>query len=88
MANVLFETYSIEVNTGNSNGSRGRLNGPADNPRTSCLGCHGAAGTSAPMAPGFLSMKMFEPFQNSSIMLDFNQQLALAKANYETEIPK
>lgn len=66
-----------------ANGSKGRMNGPADNPRTSCLGCHGAAGTGQRMVPGFLSAKMFEPFQNS-ITLDFNQQLAVAKDNYST----
>lgn len=66
-----------------SNGSGGRLNGPADNPKTSCLGCHGAAGTGQKMVPGFLSAKMFEPFQDK-ITLDFNQQLAVAKDNYAT----
>lgn len=66
-----------------ANGSGGRLNGPADNPRSSCMGCHGAAGTSARMVPGFLSMKMFAPHQNEP-MLEFNQQLALAKSNIET----
>lgn len=70
-----------------ANGSGGRLNGPADNPKSSCMGCHGAAGTKAAMIPGFLSMKMFEPHKGTT-MLDFNQQLALAKANYETEIAK
>lgn len=69
-----------------TNGLKGRLNGPADNPKTSCLGCHAAAGTEAKMVPGFLSMKMFEPFANTPA-LDFSQQLALAKANYETSIP-
>lgn len=66
-----------------ANGSGGRLNGPADNPRSSCLGCHGAAGTGASMIPGFLSMKMLEPYKEN-LTLDFNQQLALAKDNYET----
>jgi len=66
-----------------ANGSGGRMNGPADNPRTSCLGCHGAAGTGQRMVPGFLSAKMFEPFQDK-ITLDFNQQLAVAKDNYAT----
>jgi len=70
-----------------ANGSGGRLNGPADNPKTSCLGCHGAAGTGAKMIPGFLSMRMFEPYQKST-QLDFNQQFALAKENYETDMEK
>ncbi len=69
-----------------SNGVGGRLNGPADNPKTSCLGCHGPAGTQARMVPGFLSLSMFEPFRNVP-NLDFNQQLALAKSNFETYIP-
>lgn len=69
-----------------TNGLKGRLNGPADNPKTSCLGCHAAAGTSAKMVPGFLSMKMYEPFIATKA-LDFSQQLALAKANFETAIP-
>ncbi|MEZ0391048.1 MAG: hypothetical protein ACAH59_02455 [Pseudobdellovibrionaceae bacterium] len=62
-----------------------RLNGPADNPRSSCLGCHGTAGTSASSVPGFLSEKQFLPFKGK-IVLDFNQQVALAKANFETEM--
>ncbi len=66
-----------------ANGSKGRLNGPADNPKTSCLGCHGAAGTTAKMIPGFLSMRMFTPHEKN-LQLDFNQQFALAKENYET----
>ncbi len=69
-----------------TNGVGGRLNGPADNPKTSCLGCHGPAGTQARMVPGFLSLSMFEPFRNVP-NLDFNQQLALAKSNFETYIP-
>lgn len=68
-----------------ANGSGGRLNGPADNPKTSCLGCHGAAGTGAKMIPGFLSMRMFEPYQKNTV-LDFNQQFALAKDNFETDM--
>lgn len=68
-----------------ANGSGGRLNGPADNPKTSCLGCHGAAGTGAKMIPGFLSMRMFEPYKGNTV-LDFNQQFALAKENFETDM--
>lgn len=68
-----------------ANGAGNRLNGPADNPRSSCLGCHGTAGTTVSMSPGFLSFNMFEPYKEK-ITLDFNQQLALARANYETHI--
>lgn len=81
------ETIDTIVFKGSStNGLKGRLNGPADNPKTSCLGCHAAAGTQAKMVPGFLSQKMYDPY-SSTKALDFNQQLALAKANYETAIP-
>lgn len=66
-----------------ANGSGGRLNGPADNPRSSCMGCHGQAGTSASMVPGFLSKGQFQSFIGKP-NLDFNQQLALAKRNFET----
>lgn len=66
-----------------TNGSKGRLNGPADNPKTSCLGCHGPAGTGARMVPGFLSMDMANEYKNVQ-GLDFNQQLAVAKDYYET----
>jgi hypothetical protein len=67
-----------------SNGAANRLNGPADNSKSSCLGCHGTAGTTASMVPGFMSEEMFRPFIGKT-MLDFNQQLALARSNYETE---
>jgi hypothetical protein len=60
------------------------LNGPADNPKASCLSCHGAAGTSVSMVPG---IKDFNGFKNVKDRgLDFSQQLALAKRNYETRI--
>ncbi len=67
-----------------ANGSAGRLNGPADNPKSSCMGCHATAGTTAAMVPGFLSQNMFAPFVGKTT-LDFNQQFALAKSNFETE---
>lgn len=70
-----------------ANGSGGRLNGPADNPRTSCMGCHATAGHSVSMVPGFLSEKMYEPFHGQP-NLDFNQQVALARRNFETEVGK
>lgn len=58
------------------------LNGPADNPKASCLSCHGAAGTSVSMVPGIKDFKGFSYVKNQG--LDFSQQLALAKRNYET----
>lgn len=58
------------------------MNGPADNPKASCLSCHGAAGTSVSMVPG---IKDFNGYRNVKASgLDFSQQLALAKRNYET----
>lgn len=68
-----------------TNGLAGRLNGPADNPKSSCMSCHGTAGISASMVPGFLTEKMFNPFVGK-MTLDFNLQLALARSNYETEM--
>lgn len=58
------------------------LNGPADNPKASCLSCHAAAGTSTKMVPG---VKDFQSYGRvKSRALDFSQQLALAKRNHET----
>jgi hypothetical protein len=58
------------------------MNGPADNPKASCLSCHGAAGTTIKMVPG---VKDFNEYMRvKSTGLDFSQQLALAKRNHET----
>ncbi len=58
------------------------LNGPADNPKASCLSCHGAAGTSRSMVPGIRDFNDFAQYKSKG--LDFSQQLALAKRNFET----
>lgn len=58
------------------------LNGPADNAKASCLSCHGAAGTSTKMVPGVEHFNSYSSLRNLS--LDFSQQLALAKRNFET----
>lgn len=58
------------------------MNGPADNPKGSCLSCHGTAGTTAKMVPGVKDFSDYNKIKNAS--LDFSQQLALAKRNYET----
>jgi len=58
------------------------MNGPADNPAGSCMSCHGSAGTAAKMVPGVRDFKEFAKVRDSA--LDFSQQLALAKRNYET----
>ncbi|MFZ4714575.1 MAG: hypothetical protein ACOYL6_12710 [Bacteriovoracaceae bacterium] len=67
-----------------TNGLEGRLNGPADNPKGSCLSCHGTAGVPGMgMVPGFLSNSQYKPGPGH---LDFSQQFALGKRNYETII--
>jgi hypothetical protein len=65
-----------------TNGLEGRLNGPADNSKGSCLGCHGVAGTPIPMVPGILDPSELAPYKE--VALDKSQQIALAKKNYET----
>ena len=58
------------------------MNGPADNPKGSCLSCHGAAGTTAKMVPGVKDFDQYMKIKDKG--LDFSQQMALAKRNYET----
>lgn len=67
-----------------TNNDAGLLNGPADNPKSSCLGCHGAAGTDVKMAPGVLTAEQFRQIKGQRVTLDFGQQFAFAKRNYET----
>ena len=69
------------------------LNGPADNPKSSCLGCHATAGIPGnviPMAPGVMSTKRWRELkrEHKATMLDFGQQFALAKRNFETPSPR
>ncbi len=59
------------------------LNGPADNPTSSCLSCHGAAGTTTRMVPGVKDYAHYKNIRNKGT-LDFSMQLAFAKRNYET----
>jgi hypothetical protein len=66
-----------------ANGIEGRLNGPADNPKGSCLGCHATAGTAVPMVPGLLNDADYAAQRAQA--LDFSQQLALARRNEETK---
>jgi len=68
-----------------TNQQDGLLNGPADNPKSSCLSCHAQSGMpvdQVPMAPGITSNEQWETFKNTS--LDFSQQMRLAKDNVET----
>ena len=58
------------------------MNGPADNAKASCLSCHGAAGTTTKMVPGVKDFNLYGKIKKSA--LDFSQQLALAKRNFET----
>lgn len=60
------------------------LNGPADNPTSSCLSCHGAAGTSTKMVPGVKDYGHYRNIKNKGSM-DFSMQLAFAKRNFETK---
>lgn len=67
------------------------LNGPADNPKSSCMGCHGTAGGSYSgkykMVPGILDFPMYEQFKLKKHM-DFSQQLGFAKRNFDTQPQK
>lgn len=59
------------------------LNGPADNPTSSCLSCHGAAGTKTRMVPGVKDYAHYKNMRKNGT-LDFSMQLAFAKRNFET----
>jgi hypothetical protein len=78
-------------------GWAGRLNGPVDNPMSSCISCHATAQWPAlsPMvppssvAPGsvewmrwFLNTKSGQPFDFGATSLDYSLQLALGLANF------
>ena len=69
-------------------GSGKLLNGPGDNRKSSCMGCHGTAGTAYytqfKMVPGVLDDAMFAA-SRKVFNLDFSQQLAFAKRNFETQ---
>jgi len=69
-----------------TNQDAGMLNGPADNPKSSCLSCHAVAGTNKAMAPGVTSTAMWRQLKkdNADKVLDFGQQFALARRNFET----
>lgn len=72
-----------------TNHSEGMLNGPADNTKSSCMGCHGVAGTKVGMVPGVTSTFQWQTLlKEQPAPMDFGQQFALAKANYETKPKK
>jgi hypothetical protein len=75
---------TVLLGSAQTNGRDQRLNGPADNPASSCLGCHGTAGTKSKMSPGYLNHADWVK-GSAAGTLDFSQQLALAKRNIETK---
>ena len=77
-------------------GWNGRLNGPVDNPKSSCLSCHGQAafpiGSINSLAPSgmpsdawlplFVNVKAGQAFKPGSKPLDYSLQLAIGIKNY------
>jgi hypothetical protein len=72
-------------------GYQGRLNGPIDNPVSSCLSCHSTAevpaGTMVPPsganpAPWFRNIKSGTPFDAGRQSTDYSLQLAVGIANF------
>jgi hypothetical protein len=78
------EGESIIFAGAETNGFEGRMNGPADNPKSACMSCHATAGTLVRMTPGMLSNQEFFPHRSTS--LDFSQQLNFLRRNVETYI--
>lgn len=71
-------------------GFEGRLNGPVDNPRSSCISCHATAQTPAvsPMIPPtgdtarwFKNYLGTQPFDAGSVPTDYSLQLAMGIQN-------
>ncbi len=82
-----FEARDSMIFQGAQTNQRDRLlNGPADNDRSSCLSCHGTAGTRLAMAPGI--MKNPDWLRVRDTALDLSQQLALARRNFQTQSSK
>ena len=69
-------------------GWAGRLNGPVDNPLSSCLSCHSTAQYPArtDMAPSlmgwFRNLRRGEPFNLGAVSLDYSLQLAQGIQNF------
>src|SRR4249919_2167594 len=72
-------------------GYQGRLNGPIDNPVSSCLSCHATAevpsGTMVPPAganptPWFRNIKSGTPFDPGRQSTDYSLQLSVGIANF------
>jgi hypothetical protein len=77
--------HSIVFKGAQSNEIEYRLNGPVDNPESSCLGCHATAGTRMKSVPGVQNLATWAQIK-SEAKLDFNQQMRKAKENFETFI--
>jgi hypothetical protein len=54
-----------------------RLNGPADNPISSCLSCHATSGTQVPASPGIMTDDDYTTTARENTF-DFNMQVHLA----------
>lgn len=78
-------------------GFEGRLNGPVDNPRSSCISCHATAETpaSSPMIPPpndtarwFKNYLGSQPFDPGSVPTDYSLQLAMGIQNLKKAGPQ
>jgi hypothetical protein len=67
-----------------TNEATNRLNGPADNPKASCFGCHATAGTEVKAVPGIMEMSVWKQHQNAGQAMDFSQQMSHAKEHFQT----
>lgn len=81
---------NVAVGTPQHLGYEGRLNGPVDNPRSSCISCHATAQTPAlsPMIPPtndtarwFRNYLGSQPFDPGSTPTDYSLQLAMGIQN-------
>jgi hypothetical protein len=72
-------------------GYQGRLNGPVDNPISSCLSCHSTAEVPAGVmipprgtnpAPWFRNILAGQPFDAGRLGLDYSLQLAVGISNF------
>ncbi len=82
---VGFDSSTSKIVLGSSsNNAQMMVNGPADKSSSSCMGCHGAAGTKEPMVPGVPSYARYKAIRNNG--LDFSMQVAFAKRYYQTRI--
>ena len=82
---VGFDASTSKIVAGSATNNASLLvNGPADKSSSSCMGCHGAAGTKEPMVPGVPSYARYKAIRNNG--LDFSMQVAFAKRYYQTRV--